>query len=72
MTENQEVSSGICQHCFLFAAQMEKHLLEEHGIKPSAEREAELREKRIEEQRKITADSKLDMVYIGDGPTQPK
>jgi hypothetical protein len=56
----------------MLISQMDKHLLEEHGVKPSEEREAELKEKRIEDQRKVTADSKIDMLYIGDGPTQPK
>ena len=67
-----ESNSGFCQICFLLASQMDKHLLEEHGIKPSAQREAELKSKRIEDQRKVTADTKIDMQYIGDGPTQPK
>ena len=38
MSENQ----GTCQECWMVSGNMEIHLLDEHGIKPSAERLAEI------------------------------
>lgn len=69
---SKQSNTGICEQCFLFASQLDKHLYEEHGEKFSEEREAKLRADAIEESRKRQSDAKVDMVYIGDGPITSK
>jgi hypothetical protein len=67
-----ESNVGICQECFMFTSRMDKHLHEDHGHKLSDEAVAELRAAAMEENRKRTIDTKIDMQYIGDGPITSK
>ena len=70
--EIDEPNSGICQTCFLLSWQLDKHMRDEHGFILSAERESELREISAIDTKKTIDGAKIDMLYMGDGPTQPK
>jgi hypothetical protein len=70
--EIHEPNSGICQTCFMLASQLDKHMRDEHGIVLSSKRESELREISAVDAKKAIAGAKIEMLYMGDGPTQPK
>lgn len=68
----KQSNAGICEHCFLFASQLDKHYYEEHGVRLSDEKEAELRTAALDENRKRLEEAKIPMTYIGDGPITSK
>jgi hypothetical protein len=50
MSEKQEPqATGVCQECWIVSGNLELHLLDEHGIKPSAERLAEIEKAKRED-----------------------
>ena len=67
-----EPENNICPECYMLQINMPKHRFVEHGVALPPEQEAEILAKARADAEKTAKDSKIDMEYMGDGPTQPK
>lgn len=65
-------NSGTCERCFMYQANLPRHMFIEYGVEVNDQVAAEVKRQDDNDKAHRQPTVQDEMVYMGNGPTQPK